>query len=380
MAYEKKYMERAIELAKKGIGAVNPNPLVGAVLVKDDRVIGEGYHAKYGDLHAERQAFKDANDRGENIEDAELYVTMEPCSHEGKQPPCSRAIIAEGIKRVYIGSNDPNPLVNGNGVWELRTAGIEVITGCMKEECDELNTVFFHYITKNIPYVVYKYAMTLDGKTSTSTSKSKWISCEDSRKLVQSIRNEYMGIMVGIGTVLEDDPSLMCHDEEGRNPIRIIVDSDLRIPMDSQIVKTAGEVKTYVASLSDNEKKNRQKIRELKDVGIGTLLIPSDGEGHIDLNNLMIQLGKMKIDGILLEGGGGLAFSMIEKGYVDEIRAFIAPKIFGGTTSASPVAGKGIDEVADAYMYSLESIERVNDDIYAKYLKIEDADNQQSDE
>ena len=370
MAYEKKYMERAIELAKRGKGAVNPNPLVGAVIVKDDKIIGEGYHTKYGELHAEREALKDAKERGENIEDAELYVTLEPCSHNGKQPPCTTAIIAEGIKRVYIGSNDPNPLVNGNGVWELRTAGIEVVTGCMKEECDEMNYVFFHYITKNTPYVVYKYAMTLDGKTSTVTGDSKWISCEESRMLVQSFRNEFLSIMVGIGTVLKDDPSLLCHDEYGRNPIRIICDSELKIPMDSQIVKTAEEAKTYIASLAENEKKNRQKIRELKELGIGTLLIPADENGQIDLDKLMIQLGKMKIDGLLLEGGGTLAFSMLSKGYVDEIRAFIAPKIFGGKDSASPVSGKGIEDVADSIQYKLDKISCINDDIYARYKAI----------
>ena len=370
MAYEKKYMERAIELAKRGIGAVNPNPLVGAVIVKDDRIIGEGYHTKFGELQAEREALKDAEQRGEDVEDAELYVTLEPCSHEGKQPPCTTAIIAAGIKRVYIGSNDPNPLVNGNGIWELRTAGIEVVTGCMKEECDAFNYVFFHYIEKSTPYVVYKYAMTLDGKLCTRTGNSKWISSEESRNLVQSFRNEYMSIMVGINTVLRDDPSLLCHDEYGRNPIRIICDSDLKIPMESQIVKTVKEAKTYIASLRENEKRNRQKIRELKELGIGTLLLPADENGNVDVEKLMIQLGKMKIDALLLEGGGELAYSMLSKGLVDEVRAFIAPKIFGGTDVPSPVRGKGVDLVEDAYNFRLDRMSRINDDIYARYLKV----------
>ncbi len=371
MSYQKKYMERAIELAKCGMGAVNPNPMVGAVIVKDDRVIGEGFHALYGDLHAEREALKNAAEKGEDPEGADMYVTLEPCSHTGKQPPCTTAIIAAGIKRVYIGSNDPNPLVSGNGVWELRTAGIEVVTGCMKEECDAFNYVFFHYITKNIPYVVYKYAMTMDGKICTSTGKSRWISNEASRHLVQSFRNEFMSIMVGIGTVLEDDPSLLCHDEYGRNPLRIICDSDLKIPMDAQIIKTADQAKTYVASLSENEKRNRQKIRELKDLGVGTLLIPADDNGHVDLDKLMIQLGKMKIDGCLLEGGGELGYSMISKGYVNEIRAFIAPKVFGGNGAKSPVSGAGIDEVESAFEFRLDKLTNIDGDIYARYLKDE---------
>jgi len=377
MAYDKKYMERAIELAKKGIGAVNPNPLVGAVIVKDDKIIGEGYHTKYGELHAEREALLDAEKRGENVQGAEMYVTLEPCSHTGKQPPCADAIIEAGIKRVYVGSNDPNPLVSGNGIWKLRESFVEVVTGCMKEECDAINTVFFHYITTNTPYVVYKYAMTMDGKICTENGESQWISNDISRKRVQTYRNELMAIMVGIETVLADDPLLSCHLEKEaedsviRNPIRIILDSDLRIPMDSQIVQTAKDIKTYIVSLSENEKKNRHKIRELKDKGIGTLLIPADETGKICLDKLMSQLGKMHIDGILLEGGGTVAWSMIDAGYVNEIRAFIAPKIFGGKNAKTPVTGKGIDSIYLAKKFTLEELENIDGDIYAKYVRSE---------
>ena len=374
MSYDKKYMERAIELAKKGVGAVNPNPLVGAVIVKDEKVIGEGYHTKYGELHAEREALADAERRGEDIKGAEMYVTLEPCSHTGKQPPCTEAIIESGIKRVYVGSNDPNPLVAGNGIWQLRTAEVEVVTNCMKDECDALNTVFFHYITTNTPYVVYKYAMTMDGKICTETGESQWISNESSRNRVQSYRNELMAIMVGIETVLADDPLLSCRlpqsdDTVIRNPIRIILDSDLRIPMDSKIVETGKEIKTYIASLSENEKKNRHKIRELKDKGIGTLLIPADDRGKIGLAKLMSQLGKMHIDGILLEGGGTLAWSMINEGYVNEVRAFIAPKIFGGKNAKTPVTGKGIDSIELAKTFSLTELENIDGDIFARYIK-----------
>ncbi len=402
MAFEKKYMERAIELARKGIGAVNPNPLVGAVIVRDGVIVGEGYHTKYGELHAEREAIKNATERGEDITGTEMYVTLEPCSHTGKQPPCTEAIIEAGIKRVYVGSSDPNPLVSGNGVWQLRDAGVEVVTGCMSEACDELNPVFFHYITQQTPYVVYKYAMTMDGKTCTRIGKSRWISGEKSRHMVQEMRNEYMAIMVGIGTVLKDDPSLRCHlgdqisegdntndntaGSEGtteteknnareihyRNPIRIIIDSRLRIPLDSQIVRTAKETKTYVASLAEYEKQNRQKIRELRDYGVGTLLIPADPDStdkRVDLKKLMIQLGKMKIDSVLLEGGGELAWSMIKEDFVQEIRCFIAPKVFGGRETGSPLSGVGIDEVEEAKTFELVETRVVDGDIYAKYLK-----------
>ena len=427
MSYNGIYMERAIELASRGVGAVNPNPLVGAVIVKDDCIMGEGYHAKYGELHAERQAIADAIKRGNNIYGAEMYVTLEPCSHTGKQPPCVEAIIDAGIKRVYVGSNDPNPLVAGNGIWALRQAGVEVVTGCMKEECDKLNYVFFHFITKKVPYVIYKYAMTMDGKICTGTGESQWISNESSRNIVQAYRNEFSAIMVGIGTVLNDDPSLLCHlndkpvkaegekNEESendsketkfdpemelidgsginssesanesseedsvigdskqmyRNPIRIILDSELRIPLDSKIVQTADKARTYIASLAENEKQNREKIRELKNLGIGTLLIPADETGKIGLDKLMLQLGKMNIDGVLLEGGGTLAWSMINKGYVDEVRAFIAPKIFGGANAKTPVAGEGIQSIDMAKYFELKDLENIDGDIFARYIKQE---------
>ena len=368
MAYDRKYMQRAIELAGKGEGHVNPNPLVGAVIVLDDKIIGEGYHTKFGDLHAEREAIKNAEENGYSCVGAEMYVTLEPCCHTGKQPPCTEAIIEAGIKRVYVGSEDPNPVVSGNGIWSLRENGIEVITNSLKDECDKLNPVFFHYIKTNRPYIVYKYAMTMDGKTATDSGKSKWISNETSRAYVQKMRNRYMAIMVGIGTVLKDDPSLMCHMDGGRNPIRIICDSDLRIPIDSAIVQTAKDIKTYIVSRAEDEKKNRHKIRELKEYGIGTLLIPNAENGKINLNKLMNQLGKMHIDSILLEGGGELAWSLISGGFIDEIKCFIAPKIFGGKNS-TPVSGSGIDEVSEAFNYELKDFDNIDGDIVLSYIK-----------
>lgn len=365
MAYDKKFMERAIELAKKGTGAVNPNPLVGAVIVKDGRIIGEGYHAQYGGLHAEREAIANLT---ESAVGAELYVTLEPCNHTGKQPPCTEAILEAKIKRVYIGSDDPNPLVCGKGVWRLRSAGVEVVTHVMKEECDALNKSFFHYITHKTPYVLYKYAMTMDGKICTSTGKSRWISNEASRRAIHVLRDKCTAIMVGIGTLLADDPMLNCRIEGGHDPIRIICDSHLRIPMDCNIVKTAKDIKTYVAALKDVELEKRDKIQELKEAGIGTLLLPADERGHIDVNSLVAQLGRMEIDSLLLEGGGQLGWSMFREDLIDEVYTCISPKVFGGT-GASPVGGEGIDEVENAAHFELEGTTILDGDIMIHYVR-----------
>ena len=228
-------MRRAMELAELGRGWTKTNPVVGAVLVKEDRIIGEGYHKKYGELHAERNAIASLT---ESAEGAVIYVTLEPCCHHGKTPPCTEAIIEQKIRKVVIGSRDPNPKVAGKGVQMLREAGVTVVEDFMREECDQLNPVFFHYITTKTPYVVMKYAMTLDGKIATKTGASKWITGEAARKEVQHMRHQYMGIMAGIGTVLADDPMLNVRVEGWKSPVRIVCDSKLRIPPDSQIVST----------------------------------------------------------------------------------------------------------------------------------------------
>ena len=367
MSYDRKYMERAIELAKGGIGAVNPNPLVGAVIVKDGRVIGEGFHRRYGDLHAERDAFANLT---EDAKGAEMYVTLEPCCHTGKQPPCVEAIIEHGISRVYVGSDDPNPLVAGKGIWYLRSHGIPVVTHVMKDECDKLNPVFFHYITSGRPYVVMKYAMTIDGKIATESGKSKWISCEASRGRVHEFRNELSAIMVGIGTVMKDDPMLNCRIEGGRDPIRIICDSHLQIPMNSKIVETASEIRTFVAAIEENEQTNKEKIRLLAKHKVGVLLL-KEKDGHIDLDDLMMRLGQLQIDGLLLEGGGTLNWSMAREGYVDELRVFVAPKIFGGEFAPGPVGGDGFKTPDEARMFKMVQAERIENDIYLRYIKDE---------
>ena len=226
-------MKHAVELAKKGEGFTNPNPLVGAVIVKDGKIIGEGYHKCYGQLHAERDALKNAT---ESTEGADIYVTLEPCSHHGKQPPCCEALVEAGIKTVYVGSDDPNPLVSGNGYKYLEDNGVKVIRGILKDECDKLNEIFFHYITNKRPYVIMKAAMSIDGRTASYTGDSKWISNELSRENVHRTRKRVAAIMVGINTVINDNPILNCRCENPSHPIRIVCDSNLRIPLDCQLV------------------------------------------------------------------------------------------------------------------------------------------------
>ncbi len=366
MSYKEEYMLRAIELAKKGIGAVNPNPLVGAVIVKDDKIIGEGYHARYGELHAERHAFSNLT---EDAGGAQMYVTLEPCCHYGKQPPCVEAIVEHKIAKVYVGSDDPNEKVSGKGYQYLREHGVDVETHCMKAECDAINSVFFHYITTGTPYVVAKYAMTMDGKIATYTGESKWITNELSRARVQESRNEYMGIMVGIGTVLADNPMLTCKVEGGRNPIRIICDTKLRIPLDCNIVQTAKDIPTIVATGNiEAEEERKDKIAQLQQKGVTVIEIPVV-DNLIDLKVLMCKLGEMKIDSILLEGGGTLNYSAVMADIVQEVHMYIAPKIFGGSNALTPVEGCGVENPDLAKKFQVKSIETINGDVLIKYFK-----------
>ena len=361
---DQEYMLRAIQLAKKGEGWTNPNPMVGAVIVKDGRIIGEGYHKKCGELHAERNAIASLT---ESAEGATIYVTLEPCCHYGKTSPCTEAIIEQKIKKVVIGSRDPNPKVAGKGAQILRESGITVVQDFMREECDRLNPVFFHYITTKTPYVVMKYAMTLDGKIATKTGASKWITGETARQEVQRMRHRYMGIMAGIGTVLADDPMLNVRVEGWKSPVRIVCDSSLRIPLDSQIVRSAKEYRTIVAyaGREENEEiteKITKKIEQLHAKGVDTVCCP-DEKGQIDLKKLMTYLGNEGIDSILLEGGGTLNDSALRAGIVKEVHCFIAPKLFGGKNSKTPVEGIGIGLPSEALKLKCTDICRIGEDI-----------------
>ena len=356
---ESEYMRRAIALAKNGEGRTNPNPLVGAVLVKNNEIIGEGFHQKYGGLHAEREALKNCEENGNSAEGATLYVTLEPCCHFGKQPPCTQAIVEAGIRRVVVGSRDPNPLVHGKGNSFLREQGIEVTEDFLKDECDALNPIFFHYISTRTPYVALKYAMTADGKTASKTGKSKWITGEKSRLFVHQLRNRYSCILAGIGTVLADNPLLTSRIPGGRNPVRIICDSKLRIPLDCNIVKTAKEIPTIIACCQENEKKSA-----LEKSGCEVLCFP--GKNGVDLKKLTETLGERSLDSILIEGGSEIHYSALEAGIVQHIYAFTAPKIFGGKAK-TPVEGEGIELPENCFQLELERIEKIGDDILAEY-------------
>ena len=380
-------MRRAIDLAKRGEGKTNPNPLVGAVIVKNGKIIGEGWHHAYGELHAERDALKNCRERGENPQGATIYVTLEPCCHFGKQPPCTHALVEAGISSVVVGSLDPNPLVHGKGNSFLRENGIQVTEDFLRSECDALNPIFFHYITTKTPFVALKYAMTADGKIATKTGASKWITNEQSRQFVHVLRNRYYGILAGIGTVLADDPMLDCRlkDENaqnyGRNPVRIICDSNLRIPLESKIVKTAKEIPTIVACLdysrdSESQKSFNDKKSALLNAGVEVVEVPAvcdaptanekKSKPQIDFQKLMEILGERKIDSVLVEGGSEIHYSALKSKTVRKIYAFVAPKLFGGAAK-SPVGGEGVSLVDEAFTFNLEKITQIGDDVLLEY-------------
>lgn len=364
--FDEKFMRMALELAKKGCGRVNPNPMVGAVIVKDGKVIGSGYHTQYGKMHAEREALASLKDPADAA-GADLYVTLEPCCHRGKQPPCTEAILEHRIARVFVGSTDPNPLVAGKGIAMLREHGIQVTENVLKEECDALNEVFFYYIKEKKPYVVMKYAMTMDGKIATVSGKSRWITGEAARRRVHEDRNRYMGIMVGIQTVLKDDPMLNCRLEGGRNPVRIVCDSHLRIPESSQLVQSAGEIPLWIAAVAPEFIQNRSEIYEkaqrLETAGCRILYTDADAQGRVNLPQLMKILGKEGIDSILLEGGAGIHESALRGRVVNKVQAYIAPKLFGGKEAPSPVGGQGVDAPDQAWVLSEPVITRLGRDL-----------------
>lgn len=356
---EEAIMRRAIELAKKAVGKTNPNPMVGAVVVKNGRIIGEGYHQYIGGLHAERNALASCS---ESPEGAVIYVTLEPCCHYGKTPPCTEAIIEHKLAKVVIGSRDPNPKVAGKGAAMLRRAGITVIEDFLKEECDALNPVFFHYIQNRTPYIALKYAMTADGKIAVNSGASQWITGEAARNHVHQLRNYYKGILVGIGTVLQDNPMLTCRIPEGRNPVRIVCDSHLQIPLDCNLCNTAEQSPVIVACINDPN----QRQEALQEKGV-QILFTKEREGRIDVSDLLLKLGDLDIDGILVEGGGTINAAFIAARQVQHIYAYIGARIFGGTNPYTPVSGSGIERVSDSLKLSHPRIQTFGEDILIEY-------------
>lgn len=356
LSYDEKYMRLAMQLAGNAIGRTSPNPLVGAVIVKDNRVVGCGWHRKAGTPHAEVHAL---NQAGELAQGADVYVTLEPCAHYGKTPPCAKALVEAKVKNVYGGLLDVNPKVAGKGFKILEDAGIHVEYGFLQDELRKQNEVFFKWIEHKKPFVVLKAAMTLDGKIATATGQSKWITNETSRAYGYKLRDIYDGIMVGINTVIEDNPMLTTRVDGGKNPIRIVVDSSLKIDINANVVQDKS-AKTIVAT---TDKANKDKILKLQAQDIDVIVVDKDENDKVDIEKLLDILGQQNICSILVEGGATLSGSFVAKKLVDKVYFFIAPKIVGGKEAKTPVAGTGILNLQEALALKDIQIEKLEEDI-----------------
>lgn len=356
LSYDEKYMRLAMQLAGNAIGRTSPNPLVGAVIVKDNRVVGCGWHRKSGTPHAEVHAL---NQAGELAQGADVYVTLEPCAHYGKTPPCSKALVEAKVKNVYGGLLDVNPKVAGKGFKILEDAGIHVEYGFLQDELRKQNEVFFKWIEHKKPFIVLKAAMTLDGKIATATGQSKWITNETSRAYGYKLRDIYDGIMVGINTVIEDNPMLTARVDGGKNPIRIVVDSSLKIDINANVVQDKS-AKTIVAT---TDKADKDKILKLQAQNVDVIVVDKDENDKVDIEKLLNILGQQNICSILVEGGATLSGSFVAKKLVDKVYFFIAPKIIGGKEAKTPVAGTGILNLQEALALKDIQIEKLEEDI-----------------
>lgn len=356
LSYDEKYMRLAMQLAGNAIGRTSPNPLVGAVIVKDNRVVGCGWHRKAGTPHAEVHAL---NQAGELAQGADVYVTLEPCAHYGKTPPCAKALVEAKVKNVYGGLLDVNPKVAGKGFKILEDAGIHVEYGFLQDELRKQNEVFFKWIEHKKPFVVLKAAMTLDGKIATATGQSKWITNETSRAYGYKLRDIYDGIMVGINTVIEDNPMLTARVDGGKNPIRIVVDSNLKIDINANVVQDKS-AKTIVAT---TDKADKDKILKLQAQNVDVIVVDKDENDKVDIEKLLNILGQQNICSILVEGGATLSGSFVAKKLVDKVYFFIAQKIIGGKEAKTPVAGTGILNLQEALALKDIQIEKLEEDI-----------------
>lgn len=356
LSYDEKYMRLAMQLAGNAIGRTSPNPLVGAVIVKDNRVVGCGWHRKAGTPHAEVHAL---NQAGELAQGADVYVTLEPCAHYGKTPPCAKALVEAKVKNVYGGLLDVNPKVAGKGFKILEDAGIHVEYGFLQDELRKQNEVFFKWIEHKKPFIVLKAAMTLDGKIATATGQSKWITNETSRAYGYKLRDIYDGIMVGINTVIEDNPMLTARVDGGKNPIRIVVDSSLRIDINANVVQDKS-AKTIIAT---TDKADKDKILKLQAQDVDVIVVDKDKNDKVDIEKLLDILGQQNICSILVEGGATLSGSFVAKKLVDKVYFFIAPKIVGGKEAKTPVAGTGILNLQEALALKDIQIEKLEEDV-----------------
>ncbi|WP_226085626.1 bifunctional diaminohydroxyphosphoribosylaminopyrimidine deaminase/5-amino-6-(5-phosphoribosylamino)uracil reductase RibD [Mesobacillus sp. S13] len=348
------YMALAINLARATVGQTSPNPRVGAVLVKDGQIIGMGAHLKAGEPHAEVHAVKMA---GEKAEGATLYVTLEPCSHFGKTPPCSNLVIESGIKKVFVACVDPNPLVGGAGIRKMRDAGIEVEVGLMEEEAKTLNKVFFHYISTGLPYVTLKSATSLDGKIATVTGESKWITGEEAREDVHHFRHEHDAILVGVNTVIKDNPSLTTRlDSGGKNPIRVILDTTLRTPLDSRIVNDHA-ADTIIVTGTDADP---ERVRQFSERGIEIIKLETEKIGIVDM---LKKLGDRSITSVYVEGGAEVHGSFLKDKAFQQVITYIAPKLLGGKTAPTAYGGKGIARLEDTVPLRIIDVKQIGQDI-----------------
>lgn len=354
MKEDEYWMRQALRLAQKGKGRTSPNPMVGAVLVREGKVIGEGFHAKAGEPHAEILALSRA---GHQARGATLYINLEPCSHQGRTPPCAPEVIQAGVRRVVVGMEDPNPLVKGRGLEMLREAGLDVEVGLLESDCKKLNESFIKYICTKQPFVILKIAATLDGKIATAQGESKWITGEKARKLVQRLRNESDGILVGIGTILKDDPLLTPRIKGGKNPFRIVLDSQLRIPDQARVLQKIPEKTILVTS----EGAPDQKIEEFKKKGSQVLVLETV-EGRINLRALLFRLGEMGITSLLVEGGSEVNGSFLREGLMDKLLLFLSPKLLGGQ-ALEMFGGRGVEKLEDAYQIDHIKVKKVGEDL-----------------
>ena len=350
-------MARALELAERGRGHVEPNPMVGAVVVREGRIVGEGCHERFGGPHAETNAIGDAGPQA--CRGATLYVTLEPCTHHGKTPPCVDAVRAAGFGRVAVAMADPDPRNQGRGIELLRRAGIEVETGLLEAEAQRLNAPFVKLTTQGMPFVTAKWAMSLDGKIATRTGDSRWVSSEPSRQLVHTLRGQADAILVGIGTALADDPLLTARPPGPRVATRIVADSRARLSPASRLVATAAEAPLLLATTDAAPEGRRQTLER---AGAEVLVLPADGDGHTDLHALMEELGRRRMTNVLIEGGGELLASALAAGLPDKLMVFVAPKLIGGRDAPSPVQGRGVARMAEAREAHGWTLRRIGDD------------------
>ncbi len=351
------HMRRALELAIRGQGYVEPNPMVGCVLAQGAEIIGEGWHRRFGGPHAEVEALAIAGDRAAGTT---MYVTLEPCCHFGKTPPCTRAILRAGIRRVVVAQRDPFPEVNGGGLAELQAAGIEVRVGILEAEARRLNAPYFKLLATGRPWVLAKWAMTIDGKTATSTGASQWISSEESRRLVHALRGRVDAIVIGRETARLDDPLLTARPPGPRTALRVVVDSRATLSLESRLVRTAHEIPVLVAVGPHARPRDRQRLAQ---AGCEVLCCRADSPVE-RVDQLLAELGRRRLTNVLVEGGGRLVGSLLDARQIDEVHVFIAPKLLGGAWARTPIAGEGIVEIPQAIQLDAPEVKQVGPDLY----------------